>query len=215
MVSRSRSTSTTASRWSHGLLSTVVWSIRKMSRPRVTRPSFCACGSGVTNSVTSLMTVPCSLSAASAVVAARIMHSVSSVRFSVNILTLFNEHAINGNLLFQFVDQVQRARLPVALRILAGNLLGQRRGFFACRVALRAVILNAIDVCQRSLPPCGVVERLSSLGGLRMLVRVLLVQRCFFLRTLGLPAPLLAQLAIEQVIFCKLRLLRLRKLRNH
>src|SRR5436305_1724151 len=45
-----------------------------------------------------------------------------------------------------------------------------------------------------------------------MLMRILLIQRRFFGRTLGHAAPLRTQLALKQVIRCQLRLLRLRKL---
>src|SRR6266853_1267495 len=210
---RSMSTSTTPSTCAHDLPAMVVRSITRMTlRPRVARASCCPLESGETYILTSLMTVPCSFSCACAQPALSASKNASTLHFIfLTMLISLDCLTVHRDFLFQLVNQVCGARLPVALRVLARNLLRQRQGLLARGFALGGLVLDPVNIGQRGLPPRGIVERFRGLGGLRMLARVLLKQGRFFLRTLGHAAPLRAKLCFQQIVGGQLRLLRLRK----
>src|SRR5438270_1354616 len=113
---RSRSTSTTTSTCAHDLPEMVVRSMTRITlRPRVARASFCAVASGETYISTSLMMAPCSFCCAHAVARASDAHSSSAVRITLDILTSLQHRTIDGNFLFELIDQIRGAGLPLAL----------------------------------------------------------------------------------------------------
>src|SRR5881396_3057372 len=100
---------------------------------------------------------------------------------------------VGWNPLLNQIQQAFGARSPIALRILACDLLRQGDGLAFRLVGLFPLIFGFVDLNQRRPARSSIVERFGCRRRLRMFGRVFLVGLCFFFRTLRRPLPISAE----------------------
>src|SRR5437660_11555451 len=107
--------------------------------------------------------------------------------------------AVGRNPLLNQIQQAFGAWSPIALRILACDLLRQRNCLALRLVGLFPLIFGFVDLNQRRPARSSIVERFGCRRSLRMSGRVFSLSPCFFFRTLGSLLPISAELFVDQM----------------